>query len=82
MTLGDLSCDSICDPDDLEMQGDVCGSDGKTYDDTCALKKAVCESKKAVTVVHQGMHFDFNICLIVSFPSSAVGTKDAGCCLR
>ena len=51
---GGLSCDHICKVDKLEMYGPVCGSDGNTYSTKCALKKAVCRSRKAVSIVYYG----------------------------
>ena len=55
----EISCDTICDAD--EVENSVCGSDYKTYKNSCDLKKAACKSKKAVTVVHLGMQTEFII---------------------
>ncbi|XP_057686455.1 agrin isoform X5 [Corythoichthys intestinalis] len=68
-------CDFICH---TVPHAEVCGSDGKTYNNECELKKARCEKQEQLTVQHLGS------CAATSLPepteSQHCSLSVYGCC--
>ena len=54
-------CPSLCPQDTLMM----CGSDGKTYDNECALKRTSCLAGRIISIVRIGVCRKLNIQLVV-----------------